>query len=445
MMGGVPETRYVKAADGLNIAYKVFGEGPVDLLFLWQIPLAFDSAFEHPAHLRYWRFVSSFARVIGYDRRGLGASDPAPPESFADRRVWAEDAVAVLDAVGAGQVIVQGEGFGGHEALALAVAHPERTRGLVLVNSFARLVQAGDYPIGVEADFVDAAVEFTEGSWGTGAIAAGSVPHLASESSFRDLWGPFERMAASPATAAACVRAMYTSDVRDLLASISVPTLVMYTGDLAFVAAEHSRYLAEHIPGSTLIETPVQSFWGFDPAGRRAMREFISGISNEVAWERELLALLFTDIVSSTERALALGDAAWREVIEDHDAYVRAEVTRNHGRVIKQTGDGHLAAFSHPVEAIRTAVRVRDGARVQGFEVRAGLHFGEVGSRSDGDVTGSAVNVAARVMQHAGAGEVLVSHTLTDLVTGSDIEFEDHGEHELKGVPGGWRLFLVRT
>jgi class 3 adenylate cyclase len=154
---------------------------------------------------------------------------------------------------------------------------------------------------------------------------------------------------------------------------------------------------------------------------------------------------LFTDIVSSTERTLALGDAAWREVIEDHDAYVRAEVTRSHGRVIKQTGDGHLAVFSQPAEAIRAAMRVRDAARVQGIEVRAGLHFGEVGSRSDGDVTGSAVNVAARVMQHAGAGEVLVSHTLTDLVTGSDINFEDQGEHDLKGVPGAWRLFLVRT
>jgi class 3 adenylate cyclase len=440
----VPQTHYAKTPGGLNLAYKVVGDGPVDLLFLWQIPLAFDACFEHPAHLRYWRFVSTFARLVGYDRRGLGASDPAPPESFGDRSVWVEDALTVLDAAGTDQIVVQGEGFGGHAAIALAVAHPERTRALVLVNSYAGLMEDDDFPFGASAEQVGATVELTEASWGTGTILALGVPQLASEPSFRDWAGRFERMGASPATGAACIRAMYASDIRDLLPSVSVPTLVVYTGDLPLVAPEQCRYLAEHIPGATLIEPAVQSFWGFDPGARHAVREFISGITTEAPFERELLALLFTDIVSSTEQLFGLGDEAWRDVIDEHDAYVRDEVAHNHGRVIKHTGDGHLAVFPHPTEAIRTAMHIRDAARIHGVGVRAGVHFGEVASRGDGDVTGVAVNIAARIMEQAAAGEVLVSLALTDLIAGSGVEFDDRGEHELKGLPGRWRLCVAR-
>jgi class 3 adenylate cyclase len=444
-VGTHPEIRYAKTPGGLSLSNMVLGDGPTDLLFFWQIPAALDACFEHPAHLRLWRFLSTFARVIGFDRRGMGASDPAPPESFADRHAWLEDATTVLDAVGAEKVVVMGEGFGGHAALAFAGAFPERTKGLVLVNSYARLVQDSDYPFGIPQEFVDdpAVLEGLKARWGTGEGLAESTPHLGNEPSFRASAGRFERMGASPATMAACIVAMVTSDVRDLLPSIEVPSLVLYTGDFTFVDSEHSRFLADHIKGATLIEAPVHSFWGFDPSSRNVVQEFISGIASELPFERELLTLVFTDIVSSTERLFAMGDAAWRDVIEDHDAYVRGEVDRHHGRVIKHTGDGHLATFSQPTDAIRTALRIRDAARVHGFEVRSGLHFGEVTIRSDGDVTGIVVNLAARVMERAQAGEVVVSRTITELVAGSGIEFQDRGEYELKGVPGSWRLFVI--
>jgi class 3 adenylate cyclase len=237
---------------------------------------------------------------------------------------------------------------------------------------------------------------------------------------------------------------MFLSDIRDLLASVAAPTLVMHTGDLALVSAAHARYLADHIPGAILMDSEVESFWGFDPASRQAMREFVSGIHDEVSFEQELLAVLFTDIVASTEQLFSLGDAAWRQRLDDHDVYVREQVTANHGRVIKHTGDGHLAAFAHPSDAIHAAVRIRDAAAVHGFEVRAGIHFGETAVRGDGDITGSTVNIAARVMEHAHAGQILVSRTFADLTAGSSIDLDDVGEHQLKGVPGQWRLFAVK-
>lgn len=441
----LPETKYATTDDGVHLAYKVFGDGPVDFLFFWQDPVAFDACFEHPGHLRYWRFITAFARVIGYDRRGIGASDPAPTASLARREVWLKDAITVMDAVGVGPVVVQGEGSGGHAAIALAAAHPERIRGLVLVNSYARYERDANFAFGLPPGDIDGMVEVVGTRWGTGEIVALAVPHLAGDPSFAAFCARFERMAASPATAAACVRAAFTSDVRDLLDSINVPTLVVYTGDLTIIGPEHSRFLASHITGATLIESPTESFWGFDPGARLVVQEFISGITAELSEDRELLAVLFTDIVSSTEHAARVGDGVWRETLEDYDASVVAEVERSGGRVVKQTGDGHLAAFARPTDAIRAAVGIRAAAQVHGVKVRAGLHFGEVTSRSDGDVTGSAVNIAARVMTHAGPSEVVVSSTVKDLVAGSGIVFVDRGSHTLKGVQDEWRLFAVES
>lgn len=429
----VPPTSYARTASGLHIAYKTIGDGPVDLLFFWQPPLAFDSAFEHPAHVRVWEFMSSFARVIGFDQRGIGASDPAPPESFSDRDAWLDDATAVLDAAGAQQAVVLGEGFGAHPAITLAARHPQRVRALVLVNAFA-------YGDAAAANVVAAGVERV---WGTGQIVARSVPHLATGPSFQELSARLERAAASPATAAAIVRAMWSSDVRDLLAAVTAPTLVMYTGDLTVATRDQSQYLADHIEGATFRETTVQSFWDLDPGARLAIQEFVSGVQSEVSFERELLAVLFTDIVSSTERLFATGDAGWRRRIDDHDNYVRDCVNRNGGHVIKNTGDGHLAVFGRPSDAIQVAVQLRDAAVVHGFDVRTGLHFGEVTKRGDGDITGTNVTIAARVMESARGGEIVVSRTVVDLIAGSNIPITDRGEQHLKGVPGTSRLFTV--
>lgn len=429
----VPPSSYTKTASGLHIAYKAMGDGAVDLLCLWQPPLAFDATFEHPGHIRYWQFMMSFARVIGFDQRGIGASDPAPPESFSDRDAWLEDSTAVLEAVGAEHVVVLGEGFGSHPAITLAARFPERVRGLALINAFAT------NPV---AD-IDVAVAAVERVWGTGAVVGRGVPHLATGPSFQQFCARYERAAASPATAGALVRAMRTSDVRDLLAAVSTPTLVMYTGDLPFTTVEQSRYLAEHIDNATFRESVVESFWDLDPVARLAIQEFISGVHAEVSFERELLAVLFTDIVSSTEQLFAAGDAGWQRRIDDHDTYVRDCVTRTGGRVIKHTGDGHLAAFGRPSDAVQVAVQLRDAAVVHGFDVRIGLHFGEVTARGDGDITGTNVTIAARIMQSADAGEVVISRTVADLIAGSSVRLTDRGDHQLKGVPGEWKLFTL--
>ena len=442
----VPATAFVRLRGGLNIAYKVVGAGPVDVLFFSQPPIALDATFEHPGHVRFWQFMGRFSRSLGYDRRGVGASDPAPPDSFSDRDAWVEEAVAVLDAVDVGQVVVVGEGYGGHAAIAVAAAVPERVRGLVLVNSYAFAQRTDDNPIGfIPSDALDAVARAVEDRWGTGVVVAETVPHLASGASSGDFCARFERAAASPAPAAAYVKAMFSSDIRDLLGAIAVPTMVLHTGDFPFLPAVHSRYLADHIAGAVLDECEVGSFYGFEPAARQSVREFVGDIRPDVSFERQLLAVLFTDIVSSTEQALTVGDAVWRQRLDDHDNYVRDRIASRHGRVVKQTGDGHLATFAHPTDAIQTAIVIRDAATVHGFDVRAGVHFGEVMTRDDGDITGTAVNIAARVTDHADAGHILISRTVADLIAGTELRLTDVGEHQLKGIPGPWRLFRVTS
>ena len=442
----VPATAFVRLRGGVNIAYKVVGKGPLDLMAFSQPPIALDLAFEHPGHVRFWQFMGGFCRAIAYDRRGIGASDPAPPESFGDRDAWVEEAVAVLNAVEVDQAVVVGEGFGGHAAIAVAAAVPERVRGLVLVNSYALAQRTDDNPIGfIAGEALDELARTIEDGWGTGVVVAGTVPHLASGASSGDFCGRFERAAASPATAAAYVKAMFSSDVRELLGAITAPTMVMYTGDYPFVSAAHSHYLADHIAGATLVEYEVDSFYGFDPAARQTVREFVGDIRADATYERELLAVLFTDIVSSTEQAITVGDAAWRQRLDDHDSYVRDRIASYQGRVIKHTGDGHLATFAHPTEAIQAAIVIRDAATVHGFEVRAGVHFGEVTTRGDGDITGTAVNIAARVTNIASAGHILISRTVADLIAGTELHLADMGEHQLKGIAEPWRLFRVAS
>ena len=383
----------------------------------------------------------SASRVIWFDPRGLGASDPVPLNRLGCPEDWVEDAVTVLDAVGCGPVAVSAEGYMGHSAVLLAMKYPKRVQSLVLINSYARLTNDASYPLGVPEESVESVVEWVRRSWGSGQVVAASAPGLGGDPSFLPFCARFERQAASPGTAAAVVRAMYTSDIRSLLTQVCVPTFVAYTGDLPFIGVEHSRYLAERIPGAQLVEGQTTSFyWGDETFSK--LLEFTSGEKQAVT-ERTVTTVLFTDVVDSTGHAATWGDDRWRQTLDHVDDFVTREVERLGGRLVKQTGDGHLAAFASPGAAVRAALSIRIGIRVLEVEMRIGMHTGEVEQRHDGDIGGMAVHVAARVAALASADEVLVSSTVKDLVVGSGFNFLDRGTHTLKGVPDDWRLFAV--
>ena len=440
---------YAVTPDGFHIAYAVLGEGDLWHVFLPELASAVEEVQNHhPAFDRFQRFAGSLSGLVFLDPRGVGTSDTVPPDQVFRLEGWTTDILAVLDALEVERAVITGEGYSGHAAIQFAVAHPERTLRLVLSNSFARLtLSSDDYAIGTYSmDQVDDVAAMFERDWGTGRLTARFAPALVTDPSFLDYFAGRERRTASPRTAAAVVRTMASSDIRALLPRVSVPTLVYYTGDLLHVPVEHSRYLAEHIPHASLVEAPGRSFYLPDETDRlSAWAEFIVGGPAALSLERRLLTVLFMDVVASTERASAVGDARWAQILEDMDAYVAREVERHGGRLVKQTGDGHLAAFDAPGQALRAACEIARGVHVLGVEVRCGLHVGELELRPGGDIGGIAVHTAARVCEAAGPRQVFVSRTIADLAAGSGFRFEDRGSHELRGVPGAWQLYEVMS
>lgn len=440
---------YALTEDGYHIAYAVLGHGEICHVFMGHgVSVVDEVQWQHPAHVRFERLYASLSRLVLVDARGIGVSDIGPLNSCFAPEAWATDILAVLDALGIERAVISGEGYSGHAATQFAVTHPERTLRLVLNNSYPRLTRAEGYEIGqFSMDQVANIASMIEHEWGTGRLTAQAAPSLASDPSFLDYHAARERRSASPGTMAAWARAMATSDIRELLPRVTVPTLVYYTGDLASLfPVEHSRYLAEHIPGAILVEAPGRSFYLPAETERlTAWAEFIVGGSAALAHERELLTLLFTDIVGSTKQAAQMGDIRWARIVGDLDAYVAERVALHKGRVIKQTGDGHLIAFDLPSDALRAACEISLGVHVLGVEVRCGLHAGEVELLPDGDLRGIAVHAAARVCDAAGPHQVLVSRTVADLAAGSNFRFEDRGPHELRGVSGSWTLYEVMT
>jgi len=435
---GIPEVRYARGDSGA-VAYQVWGEGDLDLLLMTEWATSVDSIWEHPGRVRLLGFYGSLGRVIRFDCRGIGASDPLSLERLGDLDQWVRDALQVMDDVGAEQVAVSGEGFAGHAALQLAVGHPERVKRMVLLNSFARLSATHDYPFGLTDADVEHSVGLIAERWGTGEITAVSVPTLATGAPDPDFCGRTERLAGSPNVAAAMVRAMYRSDVRPLLGSVKIPTLVLSTGDLSYVGPEHSEYLVQHIPAAVLTRAESRSFYWGD-AGFTDYAEFLTGRGVDAS-DRELMTVVFTDVVESTQLAVELGDRRWRQVLDNLDQFVTMHVSRSGGRVVKQTGDGHLATFSSPQAAIDAALGILEAAPTLDVSIRAGIHTGEVEHRPAQDIGGIAVHVASRVASLAGPGELFVSRTVADLVAGSGLRFDDRGEQELKGVPGRWHVF----
>jgi class 3 adenylate cyclase len=358
---------------------------------------------------------------------------------------WADDMRAVLDAAGSERAVVLAGNESGPIGLLFTAMHPERVSGLILANTTARFLRADDYPMGIPWE-VDLVVEGIRAGWGTPDAVAMTYPSRADDPEFREWSAKVMRASATPRSAAAQWRYIIESlDAREALPLIQVPTLVLHTRDNLFYSSEQGRYLADHIDGSRFVELPGGDLYiAYSAPAMEEIGEFLTGERPEVEADRILTTLLFTDIVGSTERAASMGDQAWRSFLDAHDRTVRDHLRRFRGKEINTTGDGFLASFNGPARAIRCALAISEATRALGIDLHLGLHTGECEVRGD-DLGGLAVHIAARVGSLAGPGEVLVSSTVKDLVAGSRIDFVDRGEHQLKGVPGSWKLYRAMS
>jgi class 3 adenylate cyclase/pimeloyl-ACP methyl ester carboxylesterase len=440
-VGYVPQTRYAKSGT-VHIAYQVWGEGPGDLLFVPGFVSHLEYAWQEPTVARFLDRLGSFARVIAFDKRGTGLSDRVDVSGI-ERRM--DDVCAVLDAAGSERAAVFGISEGGALSAVFAATYPDRTSALALYGSWARLLEADDYPFGLPLETLEAFADHVETHWGTGVALAAWAPSARDDVRLRRWWAEFQRLAASPGAAVAFIRRYAEVDARDVLPAISVPTLVIHRMGDIMVTAPHGRYLADHIPGARYLELPGQDhlpFVGDQDAILDPVEEFVTGGLSVTTPDRVLATVLFTDIVGSTERASELGDRRWRDLLETWQTQVRKLIDRYRGREINTTGDGFLATFDGPERAIHCATAVAQQSPSLGIDVRTGVHTGQCEVLGD-DLGGIAVHIAARVVAAARPGEVLVSSTVKDLVAGSGIAFDDRGVHTLKGVPDEWRLFAV--
>lgn len=441
-----PTTKFAKLGND-RIGYQVLGEGPVDLIFLSGMSSHIDLRWEEPLNEYFLHRLASFTRLILFDRRGTGVSDPVPSDHLPTWEEWADDMRVVLDAVGSERTAIMAWVDGGPMAMLFAATYPERTTALVLAHTAAKYVRADDYPHGLAPEVAERLLQTVEELWGTDGFVSIAAPSRAQDDGFRQRYGRYLRAAARPREAAAQLRNLLSSDVRHVLPLIHCPTLVLNRNAYPLVTMDHARYLVDRIPGARLVElSGTDGVLVTEHAGEILdhIEEFLSGIPGGSVPDRILATVLFTDIVSSTDRAASMGDRRWKAVLEVHDDIARDQVARFQGRFIESTGDGILATFDRPGRAIRAAGAIQGSIRALGIDIRAGLHAGEIELREGRHrVGGIAVHIAARVMGTAGPGEILVSSTVKDLVAGSGIEFRDRGMHDLKGVPGTWRLFAV--
>jgi class 3 adenylate cyclase len=441
----VPETHYAKTPDGLSIAYQTLGDGPTDIVLVPFLNCV-DLMWEEPSFAHVLQRLSRIGRLICFDLRGFGASDAVPLGALPTPEAWMDDVRVVLDAVGSTTANLVCHGSTGSVfGMQFAATYPKRTKVLVLIEGSARVLRAEDYPYGVPPEAGENFVQWTEQGWGTGANVAAWAPSRTGDDTFCRWLGRYERGTMSPGTYGVLQRYYFNLDLRSVPPTIRVPTLVLHREADRMVRLDHSRYLAEHIPGARLVVVPGTDYWFFTEAPDEIVdhiEEFITGAPPVRETDRALATVMFTDIVGSTEHASRLGDKDWTKVLDRHDAIISRELERHRGRRVNPTGDGVLASFDGPARGVRCAQAICTGVRTLGIEVRAGLHTGEVELRGE-DVGGIAVHIGQRVSALAGPGEVLVSRTVTDLVAGSGLRFNDRGEHELKGIPGKWPLFSV--
>ena len=436
--------RYARNGD-VSLAYDVFGEGERDILVTFGWIGSFQSAFEHPAHTRWLRRLGTFGRVIMWDKRGTGLSERVAPDRLPTLEQRMDDMRVVLDAAGSERAVLLGISEGASLSTVFAASHPDRAASLILIGGFARMLEDEDYPWGSSWEQMEDFNRRAGESWGNNAgLLKLWAPTIADDAASQELWNRTMMFGGTPATAVAWLEMVRDTDVRGTLPAIGVPTLVLHRVDDRIVPVQHARYLAEHIPGARYVELPGRDhLWWVDGDDMLdEVESFLTGSTSAFEPDRVLATVMFTDIVNSTTRAAELGDRRWRELVESHDRLVRKLLQRYRGREVKTLGDGFLATFDGPGRAIRCAAELCSEVRGVGLEVRTGLHTGEVELAGD-DITGIAVNIGARVGASAEPGEVLVSQTVKDLVAGSGLDFEDHGEHDLKGVPGPWRLWSV--
>jgi class 3 adenylate cyclase len=438
-----PTTQYARSGD-TAIAYQVVGDGPVDLVYVPTWISHLEQYWEDPTVERFFMRTASFARVILFDRRGSGLSDPIRGAATLEEQM--DDVCAVLDAVGSERAALFAQLEATMMASLFAATYPEKTSALVLYAPMAHAVRADDIPWALTPEERAARNEQMIEQWGHGSFMDVIAPSRAHDSRLRDWYGRLERLSAGPGAARAQSDLVAQADVRHVYPTIRVPTLLMHRQDDAVIDVRHAEYLAERIPGARLVHLRGEDSYlmaGDWEAVADEIEEFITGSRQVRDADRVLATVLFTDIVDSTQRAAELGDRRWRDLLECHDAQARREIARYDGRVVKSVGDGFLAVFAGPARAIRCAAAIVAHAPQLGLEVRAGLHTGEVELMED-DVGGLAVHLSARVVDLAEPGEVLVSGTVKDLVVGSGIAFADRGEHDLKGVPGRWRLHVAQ-
>ncbi|MCI0635726.1 MAG: adenylate/guanylate cyclase domain-containing protein [Actinobacteria bacterium] len=440
----VPQTRYARSGD-VNIAYQVVGHGPFDLVYVPGFVSNIDLMWEEPSLAGFLERLGSFSRLILFDKRGTGLSDAVPMEELPTLEQRMDDVRAVMDAVGSERAALIGHSEGGNMSVLFAATYPERTRALVLAGCYAKRIHSPDYPWAPTPQQREEQIAEAERTWGSPDPVHDLAPSRVGDEAFERWWSRYSRQSASPKAAVALLRMNTKIDVRPVLPSVSAPTLLLYRVDDRDVRVEEGRYIASRIPGSRLVELPGADhlLWASDnDRFLDEIEEFLTGVRRGPDPDRVLATVMITDIVGSTEAAARLGDREWRRVLERHHALIRRELERWRGREVDTAGDGFLATFDGPARAIRCAVGVTGSVRELGLEIRAGVHTGEVELVGD-DVRGIAVHIGARVSALAGAGEVLVSRTVADLVAGSGIELVERGEHELKGVPGPWSLYSV--
>jgi pimeloyl-ACP methyl ester carboxylesterase len=432
-----PDTRYAKSGD-VHVAYQVFGEGPVNLVFAPPF-VSNVNYWDEPDFARWLLRLASYTRVVMFDKRGTGMSDRVAELPGLDERM--DDLRAVMEAAGMEEAALLGISEGGPLTALFAATHPERCRGLVLYGSFARFASwlPTEEALAQFLGYIDQA-------WGTGGSLPLFAPTRGNDPAFQRWWGRFERLGASPAAAIALMRMNSQIDISDIVPAIRVPTLVIHRTEDVTINVDGGRYLAQHIPGARYIELPGKDHIPFvgDNAAEigDAIEEFLTGARTPITVDRVLATVLFTDIVGSTEKAAELGDRRWRDLLDNHHTTIRRNLARFRGLEVKSTGDGILATFDGPARGVRCACAIADEIRPLGIEIRAGIHTGEC-EMMDHDIGGIAVHIGARVAALAGAGEVLVSSTVKDLVAGSGLRFGDRGSRSLKGIPGEWHIYAV--
>lgn len=444
MQSNRPNTKYADAGEG-QIAYQQFGSGPRDLVYMTSVESNVEMIWDHPLPAQYFDRLGSFSRVLKFDLRGGGASDPIPLGKPPTAEHWSDDARVVMDAAGVESAAIVAEVEGGFMGLTFAALNPKRATSLVLINTFPRFLRADDYPFGLPIEVLPEAVKWAKESWGTPGYWDIMLPSQTDNDELRDWLARYQRTTATPNTAITIYENFLLKlDLRSILSSIQVPTLVICRKDASWHRPEHSRYLAEHIPDARLVELPgadTHPVFAADPKPvLDEIEEFITGTRATSVPDRTLATVMFTDIVDSTSHAARLGDRQWLKVLEQHHQTTREYLNRFRGQEIKTMGDGIVATFDGPTRAVTCASSIRGISQHLGIDVRVGLHTGEIELKDD-DIGGMAVNIASRVMSINSGGGVAVSSTVRDLVVGSGIEFEPLGTRSLKGVPGEWTLF----